>query len=247
MSRSPAGPTDEAPIGQRLQWIRGQLDEACQRVGRDPGEVVLLPVSKTRPASDLVASMAAGYRTFGENQAAELAQKAELLSADGARFEMIGHLQTNKAREIARWATRFHALDSLKLASTLDRRLQSLGRDLDVLIQVNSSGEESKFGLPPEAVADFARSLAPFHALRPTGLMTIAAHTDDPQRIADCFATTAGLAARLREDAVGDSAWAELSMGMSADFASAIAHGATIVRIGRAVFGARHPTKSQPA
>lgn len=226
-------------IAARLQQVRAQVDSACLAAGRDPAGVRLLPVSKTRPISDLVAAMGAGYRTFGENQVVELATKAQELGDQGAEFELIGHLQSNKAREVARWASRFHALDSVKVAAALDRRLQALGRELEVLIQVNSSGESTKFGLPPDEVATFARSLAPFDSLRVTGLMTMAAHTSDPVHVAECFAITERLAERLRAESILDSPWQELSMGMSGDFEAAIAHGATTVRVGRAVFGAR--------
>lgn len=226
-------------IAARLARVRGRIDEACAAAGRDPAGVRLLPVSKTQPAEAVRAAFAAGMREFGENKPQELAAKAdELGELDGLRWAAIGHLQTNKAKLVAEHASEFHALDSVRVAEALDRRLQALGRGLDVFVQVNSSGEESKFGLAPAQVAEFAAALAPYHALRVVGLMTLAANTDDPARVAGCFASMQQLQRELREGGVAGE-WDELSMGMSGDFAAAIAHGATVIRIGTAIFGAR--------
>lgn len=226
-------------IADRLRTVRAQIDEACTGVGRDPSTVRLLPVSKTHPAQAIRAAHAAGERTFGENKPQELAAKAgELADQDGLRWAAIGHLQTNKARIVAEHAAEFHALDSLRLAETLDRRLQALGRGLDVFVQVNASGEESKFGLPPAEVATFVGSLAPFDSLNVVGLMTIGANTDDRVRIDASFAIMQRLQSQLRGLGAPGS-FDELSMGMSGDWAAAIAHGATVIRIGTAIFGAR--------
>ena len=152
-------------------------------------------------------------------------------------WAVIGHLQSNKAKYVARFASEFQALDSLKVASELDKRLQQEGRRLEVLIQVNSSDEDQKFGLPPQKVVDFARQLKPFDALEVRGLMTLALFTDDTSRIAQCFTVMRQVQQELR-DATGQR-WDELSMGMSGDFELAIEHGATCVRVGQAIFGNR--------
>lgn len=174
---------------------------------------------------------------MGENKVQEALRKSENLAELGIRWVLIGHLQSNKAKDVARFADEFQALDSLHLAQALDRRLQAEGRQLDVYVQVNSSGEESKFGLEPSEVAGFLREVAAFDSLRVRGLMTLAAHTDDEDRIRECFRVMRELRdAGLQEGTVGDG---QLSMGMSGDFELAIEGGSTCVRVGQAIFGAR--------
>lgn len=226
-------------IAVRLAAVEADITAACEAAGRARGEVRLLPVSKTHPGEVLREAYAAGVRTLAENKAQELAAKAEEL-ADLAdlRWAAVGHLQTNKAKVVAELATEFHALDSVKVAEALDRRLQPIGRSLDVFVQVNSSGEDSKFGLAPADVPGFARELAAYQSLRVVGLMTLAANSDDEDAVAACFRRMQDLQQRLRDDSVPGS-FDELSMGMSGDFRLAIAHGATVVRVGSAIFGAR--------
>lgn len=198
----------------------------------------LLPISKTQPVEAIRAAAAAGYHRFGENRVQEaLVKSEELADQDGLEWVLTGHLQTNKARYVVRFATEFQALDSLPLARELDRRLQVAGRQLDVLIQVNSSGEESKFGLQPDQVVDFARHLRAFDSLRPRGLMTLALPSAERDLVAACFERMRATQAQIR-DAMSEP-YEELSMGMSGDFELAIAHGATVVRIGTAIFGSR--------
>nr|NLI49385.1 YggS family pyridoxal phosphate-dependent enzyme [Propionibacterium sp.] len=225
-------------IAENLAAVEARIAAACARAGRPRADVRLLPVSKTHPAPVLREAYAAGVRWFGENKAQEAAAKAaELADLPDLRWSFIGHLQTNKARDVAGFATEFQALDSLRIAEALDRRLQALGRGLDVLIEVDTSGEESKFGVPPEEVPALARSLAAYPALRLRGLMTVAANTTDAAVVAACFERLAALRARL-QDSLGVGL-DELSMGMSGDFELAIEHGATCIRVGTAVFGAR--------
>ncbi len=179
-----------------------------------------------------------GYRRFGENKVQEAQGKWESLrEVPGIEWAVIGHLQSNKAKYVARFATEFQALDSLKVAAELDRRLQQEGRRLEVLVQINSSDEDQKFGLPPDEVAAFARELSAFDALDVKGLMTLALFTDDQERIASCFRVMRQVQRELRD--VSGGGWDELSMGMSGDFELAIAHGATCVRVGQAIFGDR--------
>lgn len=229
-----------AALAANLAAIRARVDAACRRVGRDPSEVALLPVSKTKPPEVLRLAYAAGVRTFGENKVQEAKEKAEALSdlAD-LRWAVIGHLQTNKAKYVARFAHEFHALDSLRVAEALDRRLQAEGRGLDVYVQVNSSGEESKFGLPPEEVPAFVKELPSFPRLRVKGLMTLALFSSDMERVRACFVRMRELQERLRQEAPAGLSFDELSMGMSGDFEVAIEEGATVVRVGQSIFGAR--------
>ncbi len=227
-------------VADNLAAVQARVDAACDKVGRSPDEVRLMAVSKSQPPQLVREAHLAGYRLFGENKVQEGAEKArQLADLADLRWAFIGHLQTNKAKEVAWFASEFHALDSLKLARVLDRRLHEAGRELDVYIEVNSSAEESKFGLAPEAVEDFATELRALHSIRVRGLMTLAVNSADQDSVRACFERMRELQARLRAcDSVAGS-YDELSMGMSSDFELAIECGATTVRVGQAIFGAR--------
>lgn len=234
---SPDRPSD---LATRWADITDRIDRACRESGRDRDTVRLLPVSKTHPSELIRQVYAAGARRFGESKAQEVQAKAAELGDElpGLEWSVIGHLQTNKAKVVAELATEFQALDSAKIGETLQRRLETADRTLDVLIQVNTSGETSKYGLDAADVPAVARELATLDRLRVRGLMTLAANDPDPAVAGRCFTALAELGDRLRADDVpGD--WSELSMGMSGDFETAIAHGSTCVRIGSALFGAR--------
>jgi len=227
-------------LRQALHAVGTRIAAACAAAGRDVHDVRLLPVSKTVSEDRLRLAYAAGCRELGENKVQEAQRKAEAMAdLTDLRWVVIGHLQTNKARQLARFASEFQALDSVRVAEALDRRLQEEGRALDVLVQVNTSGEASKFGLAPEDVAAFVRQLPAFSALRVRGLMTLALFSDDPARVRPCFVRLRELRERLRQDAPAGIGMDELSMGMSGDFELAIAEGATVVRVGQAIFGAR--------
>jgi pyridoxal phosphate enzyme (YggS family) len=229
-------------IAKNVAHVRDRIDAACVRAGRDPAEVRLLPVSKTISPAKIMEAHAAGCHRFGENKVQEAFDKSELLAdVPDLEWSVIGHLQRNKARLVARFAAEFQALHTVRLAKELDKRLQAEGRQLDVLVQVNSSGEDSQFGVPPEEVVDLVRELSAFDALRIRGLMTLAVFSYDREQVAECFERMLEVQRRLRDTddvTVGDG-WRELSMGMSGDFELAIEHGATVVRIGQAIFGAR--------
>ncbi|MCE7031374.1 YggS family pyridoxal phosphate-dependent enzyme [Lysobacter sp. GX 14042] len=229
-----------ADFRHNLDSVRTRIAAACARAGREPASVRLLPVSKTVDEARLRLAYEAGVRDFGENKVQEAAHKAEAMAdLAGLRWSVIGHLQTNKAKVVARFADEFQALDSLRVAEVLDRRLQAEGRGLDVLVQVNTSGEDSKFGLAPDEVAPFIRKLPAYPALRVRGLMTLAVFSPDPDRVRPCFVRLRELRGRLRQDAPDGIALDELSMGMSGDFELAIIEGATVVRVGQAIFGPR--------
>lgn len=219
--------------------VRERITAAAERAGRDPATVRLLPVSKTVPEDRIRPAVAAGLVRLGENKVQEAKRKAGNLADLGVEWAVIGHLQTNKAKDVAAFATEFQALDSLRVAEALDRRLQALGRGLDVLVQVNTSDEASKYGLAPEDVPAFVQALPDFSALRVRGLMTLAELTTDHDRVRACFARLRTLRDRLREAAPDGVGLDELSMGMSGDYELAIAEGATCVRVGQAIFGPR--------
>jgi len=223
-----------------LAAVATRMQAACAPAGRDAAGVRLLPVSKTMDEAHIRLAHAAGCRLLGENKVQEAHRKWEAMAdLTDLRWSVIGHLQTNKAKLVARFAAEFQALDSLRVAETLDRRLQMEGRPLDVFVQINTSGEASKYGLPPEDVAAFVRELPAYAALRVRGLMTLAVFSADAERVRQCFVRLRGLRDRLRDDAPAGIGLDELSMGMSGDYEIAIEEGATVVRVGQAIFGAR--------
>ncbi|MBJ2153929.1 YggS family pyridoxal phosphate-dependent enzyme [Paracoccus sp. IB05] len=176
-------------FAQNLARVQTRIAEACARAGRAPDEVRLLPVTRPVPAAVLRHAFAAGIRDFGENKLQQARDKQAALSDLPVRWSIIGHLQTNKVRYLVRFASEFHALDSLRLAAELNRRLEADGRDLDMFMQVNTSGEDSKYGLPQDALPAFNERLADFRRLRPQGLMTLAILSADPLRVRRCCAT----------------------------------------------------------
>ena len=235
--------TTAAEITANLASIQARIHAACAACGRDPAEVRLLPVSKTVPAERLHYAYEAGIRLLGENKVQEAYDKWQALAdLDGLNWAVIGHLQSNKVKYVARFAAEFQALDSLDIAEALDRRLQQEGHSLDVFIQINTSDEPQKYGMTPDAADAFIRALPAYSALRLRGLMTLALFSDDKDAVRRCFIRLRELRDRLRET---NPAIAELSMGMSGDFELAIAEGATTVRVGQAIFGARKTPDSE--
>lgn len=223
-----------------LADVRERIAAACRRVHRDADEVRLLPVSKTVDEAHLRLAYQAGCRELGENKPQEARRKAAALAdLTDLHWSVIGHLQTNKAKYVARFASEFQALDSLRVAEILNRRLQIENRSLDVLVQVNTSGEASKYGLSPDAVDEFIQQLPAFSNLRIKGLMTLAVFSPDPDRVRPCFVRLRQLRDSLRSRAPAGIELDTLSMGMSGDFELAIEEGATVVRVGQAIFGAR--------
>ena len=227
-------------VAENLARVRARIDEACRTAGRDPAEVRLLPVSKTHGPELIREAYDAGARIFGENKVQEAVDKAALFAdVPDLGWAIIGHLQTNKAKQVAAVAAEFHALDSVKVAEALDRRLQQQNRSLDVFVQVNSSAEASKFGLPPDEVEPFAVQLTAYSSLRVRGLMTLAVFSPDQEAVRSCFSRMRDLQERLRQCDRAAGSYDELSMGMSGDFEMAIEYGATTVRVGEAIFGTR--------
>jgi len=228
---------------RNLAAVRERIAAAARRAGRDPDEVRLLPVSKTVDEARIRLAYQAGCRFLGENKLQEVSRKWEAMAdLTDLKWSVIGHLQTNKAKLVARYAAEFQALDSLRVAEALDRRLQAEGRCLDVFVQVNTSGEASKYGLHPDDVAAFLRDMPAFSTLRVRGLMTLALFSAEAERVRQCFVLLRTLRDRLRQDA--GASLDELSMGMSGDYEIAIEEGATVVRVGQVIFGARNTPDS---
>lgn len=231
--------SDAPQISAKIEQVRRRIAAACARSGRSPATVRLLPVTKTLPADRVRVAFEAGLQEFGENKTQEARTKAEMLSDLPITWSIIGHLQTNKCKYAARFASEFQALDSLKVAQALDRRLQIEGRALDVFVQVNTSQEQSKYGLTAADVPAFARELPAFSSLRVRGLMTLAIFSSDEIRVRACFRALRDVRSRLLQDGPADLSFDELSMGMSGDYEAAVEEGATVVRVGQAIFGPR--------
>lgn len=223
----------------RVAAIRTRMAAACLRAGRHPDEVTLLPVSKTFDEHAIREAVSLGFHRFGENRTQEIALKAPLLQDCQLEWVVIGQVQTNKAKDVARLAHELQSLDRLDLAQALDRRLQGEGRSLDVLVQVKTSTEESKSGLEAEGLIPFLRELAQFQTLRVKGLMTLAVLSSDSQAVRHCFAQLRQLRDQAREEAIAGISLERLSMGMSSDFELAIEEGSTEIRVGSAMFGSR--------
>ncbi|MBO1015999.1 YggS family pyridoxal phosphate-dependent enzyme [Achromobacter sp. SD115] len=224
----------------RLAQIQQRIAAACARAGRSPDSVTLLPVSKTFGVDAIREAMALGLTRYGENKTQEIRQKAAALDGLGLQWVLIGHLQTNKARDAARDAAEVQSLDRVELAEALHRRLANEGRTLDVLVQVKTSSEPSKYGMDPADVAAFLHRIATdFPTLRMQGLMTLAVNSPDAAEVRACFRALRELRDRLRQENLPGVSLDRLSMGMSGDFELAIEEGSTEVRIGSAIFGAR--------
>ena len=221
---------------ERLADVRGRIAQVCVRAGRDPASIRLLPITKTVPAHILRLAYAAGMEQFGENKVQEAEGKHAALVDLPVRWSIVGHLQTNKAKHLARFAREFHALDSLRVAEVLNHSLDALDRTLDVYVQVNTSGEASKYGLQPDELLPFLRALPRLERLVPRGLMTLAILSPDIRRVRPCFRLLRELRDQVRQL---DPRLSELSMGMSGDFEAAIEEGADVVRVGRSIFGTR--------
>jgi pyridoxal phosphate enzyme (YggS family) len=223
----------------RLQAVRDRIAAACARSGRDPSEVTLVGVSKTHPPETVREAFAAGLRDFGENRVQEAEGKVEALAdlrAAGLRWHLIGHLQANKARKAAALFDVVHSVDDAGLGARLERAAAEQGRVLPVLVQVDLAGEATKFGLEESSLTATLESLRALPSLRGEGLMVLPPYFEDPEATRPFF----GRLRALRDQGVARGlCGSQLSMGMSHDFEVAIEEGATLVRVGTALFGAR--------
>ncbi len=222
-------------IAQNLEEVKRRIKGAAQKAGRDPTSVRLVAVSKTVPVELIREAVAAGQRLFGENYLQEARGKIEALGA-AASWHFIGHLQSNKAKGAVALFELIHGVDRLKLAQALDMAAAQMGQVQEILIQVNLAGEASKSGAAPEAVPALLREIGRLPHLRVLGLMTMPPFLD-PEAVRPYFRTLRELRDRL-EDLDGQPL-PELSMGMSGDYEVAIEEGATLVRVGTAIFGSR--------
>ncbi len=233
----------ETLIRERIRAARERISEAAARSGRDAAAVKLMAVSKTVEESAVAAAIAAGVDIIGENYVQEARRKLEKMGKSG-EWHLIGHLQTNKAKYAVRLFDMIHSVDRMELAVELDRRARAAGRVMPVLIEVNTGGETAKSGISPADAPDLARRIAPLGGLALRGLMTMPPWFDDAEDARPYFAALRELRDRIAAEGIAGIAMTELSMGMSQDYAVAVEEGATIVRVGRAIFGERPPKGS---
>ena len=228
-------------LRERLRDVQQRIRSACERAGRDEQSVTLIAVSKTFPMSLVLEAYQAGIRHFGENRVQELNEKSVslpgVINNGDVYWHMIGHAQRNKAKDVVSNADVLHSLDSLRLANELNRRASGHREKIPCMIQVNVSGESSKYGLQPQEVANFMEEIKDLEHIEATGLMTLAAPAENPEDIRPQFTLLRSLRDNLVDQYEG---MRYLSMGMSGDFEVAIEEGATHIRIGSLLFGSRY-------
>ena len=222
----------------KIAHVRSNIAEAALRVGRAPEEITLVAVSKTMPVELVQMAYNLGVTDCGENRVQEALPKIATFHPQGLRWHMIGHLQSNKAGKVVSPFYCVHSVDSMHLAQALSRHAGEHGNRLAVLLQINVSGEASKEGVPLAEASEVARQIVTLPHIHVEGLMTIAPFVEDAEEVRPVFRTLRLLRDRLRVE-LPASSWQHLSMGMTGDYRVAIEEGATIVRIGRAIFGER--------
>lgn len=226
-------------IKNNLSIIHQRIKKACEKVNREANDVRLLLATKTVPADRIALALECGETLLGENKVQELKEKDPILYQYNCEKHYIGHLQTNKIKEVLRYVTCIESIDRLDLVQKLDQRLQFEGRSMDILIQVNTSYEDSKFGLDPVSVVPFIKEVSKYETLNIKGLMTIGLFSAEEAKVRKCFRLLKNIQQQVIEENILNVDMTELSMGMSGDLEVAIEEGATIVRVGTAIFGER--------
>lgn len=226
-------------IKENIEAVQANIEAACQKAGRDPKEVTLIAVSKTKPLSDIEEAIDCGMMEFGENKVQELVDKIEHVSRP-VHWHLIGHLQTNKVKYIADKGLLIHSVDSVKLAKEIQKEAVKKQADCDILLEVNVAGEESKFGFTCEEVPDAVAEIAQLSKVHIQGLMTIAPFVENPEDNRVIFAKLHKLLLDIKSRNIDNVNMNVLSMGMTNDYMVAVEEGATMVRVGTGIFGARN-------
>ena len=226
-------------VAENYRYVLKKVEEACARSGRDPKDVTLIAVSKTKPIEMIEEAMEAGARVFGENKVQELCDKYEQLPKD-LHWHLIGHLQRNKVKYIVDKAELIHSVDSLKLAEEISKEALKKNVEVNILIEVNVAEEESKFGVSVEETLAFVEEIAKLPGIHIQGLMTIAPYTTDPEENRPVFRTLKKLAVDIKKKNIDNVCMDVLSMGMTGDYQVAVEEGATLVRVGTGIFGERN-------
>lgn len=228
-------------IADNISQIKSRIATATQKVGRNPNDIKLLAVTKTQPLETIRQALKSGIEFIGENRIQEAEDKLPELTGLYNEFHFIGHLQSNKIKKLMSLKpTLIHSIDKLNTAKKLNDYLTLYNEKQDILIQVNTSNEESKFGINPASAIDFIRDISNLKNLKVKGLMTIGMFTDDEQIIRSCFRKLKEIFEQIKQEDIQGISMQYLSMGMTNDFEIAIAEGANIVRIGSAIFGYRN-------
>ncbi|KKO51610.1 YggS family pyridoxal phosphate-dependent enzyme [Paenibacillus sp. DMB20] len=228
-------------VEENLKSVRQQMELACQTSGRKTEDVKLLLATKTVTLEKLQMAMQAGEVLFGENKAQELRDKFPLMQQyNRVEWHFIGHLQTNKVKDVVKYVTLIHSVDRLKLGQALHQQLIKENKTMDILVQINTSYEESKFGASPETALELVEQLSQFETLNLKGLMTIGKLNATNEETRHCFRLLKSIQAQIKERSFPLVEMDVLSMGMSGDFKVAIEEGATIIRVGTKVFGERY-------
>lgn len=226
-------------VAENIKNIRENISKTCFRVGRNPQTVELIAVSKTFPTDLIKEAMATSVFVFGENYVQELLQKKKELEHTSAQWHMIGHLQSNKVKYIAEWIQMIHSVDNEGLAVEIQKRAEKANRTIDVLIEVNTSEEATKFGVHPDRAIDLIKKVVPYPNVALKGLMTIGPFSDDANESRNSFKLLKSIFDEANSASFLKTPLSVLSMGMTHDYEIAIEEGSTMVRIGTAIFGSR--------
>ncbi|MDO5362733.1 MAG: YggS family pyridoxal phosphate-dependent enzyme [Eubacteriales bacterium] len=226
-------------LADNLELVHKNIREACTSAGRSADEVTLIAVSKTKPVELLMEAYDAGERVFGENKVQEIMDKYDRMPSD-VKWHMIGHLQRNKVKYIIDKVAMIHSVDSLRLAQTIEQEAAKKDICIPILVEVNVAEEESKFGFHMNEVIPFLEEVSGFSHLKIMGLMTIAPFVDDPEENRDIFRKLKKLSVDIETKNINNITMSVLSMGMTGDYQVAIEEGATMVRVGTGIFGARN-------
>ncbi len=225
-------------LKDNLNDVQRRIGEACHRAGRDPREVTLVAVSKTKPLADIEELLKTGQLEYGENYVQELCEKYEKISSP-VHWHMIGHLQRNKVKYLIDKVSLIHSVDSLSLAEQIEKEAAKKGKVAEILIQVNVAHEDTKFGLDPRKVMDLTDQISQLPHVRIRGLMTSAPYVSDPEENRGYFRALHQLFIDIRSKNIDNVSMDILSMGMTNDFEVAVEEGATMIRVGTAIFGER--------
>ena len=226
-------------ILENIKQVEENIIKSCEKVGRDPKEVTLIAVSKTKPYTAIEEALPSGVLDYGENKVQELTEKYEILPKD-IRWHMIGHLQRNKVKYLVGKVELIHSVDSLRLADQIETEFAKKNEIANILIEVNMANEESKFGITSETTEQLVREISKLEHVRIKGLMTIAPYTDNPETNREYFRNMKKLSVDITEKNIDNVSMNVLSMGMTGDYQVAIEEGATMIRVGTGIFGERN-------
>ncbi|WP_301955807.1 YggS family pyridoxal phosphate-dependent enzyme [uncultured Eubacterium sp.] len=226
-------------ILENIKQVEENIIKSCEKVGRDPKEVTLIAVSKTKPYTAIEEALPSGVLDYGENKVQELTEKYEILPKD-IRWHMIGHLQRNKVKYLVGKVELIHSVDSLRLANQIETEFAKKNEIANILIEVNMANEESKFGITSETTEQLVREISKLEHVRINGLMTIAPYTDNPETNREYFRNMKKLSVDITEKNIDNVSMNVLSMGMTGDYQVAIEEGATMIRVGTGIFGERN-------